>query len=115
MIVGYALLDGTPVGVVASNPMHKGGALFVDSADKAARFIWCCDAFNIPLIFLADVPGFMVGTQVEREGIIRHAASNRDTRYGKVAQAASKLSVPDFKSIKLKDLTMKKVGMKIIS
>ncbi|HMC39875.1 MAG TPA: carboxyl transferase domain-containing protein, partial [Acidimicrobiales bacterium] len=46
----------------------------VDSADKAARFIWCCDAFNVPLVFLADVPGFMVGTQVERQGIIRHGA-----------------------------------------
>ena len=54
--------------------MHKGGVLFVDSADKAARFIWCCDAFNMPLLFLADVPGFMIGTQVEREGIIRHGA-----------------------------------------
>jgi len=74
VIVGYALLDGAPVGVVASNPMHKGGALFVDSADKAARFIWCCDAFGIPLVFLADVPGFMVGTEVERQGIIRHGA-----------------------------------------
>jgi propionyl-CoA carboxylase beta subunit len=74
VIVGYALLDGSPVGLVASNPMHKGGALFVDSADKAARFIWCCDAFGIPLVFLADVPGFMVGTEVERQGIIRHGA-----------------------------------------
>ena len=54
--------------------MHKGGVLFVDSADKAARFIWLCDAFNVPLVFLADVPGFMVGTEVERQGIIRHGA-----------------------------------------
>ena len=52
----------------------KGGVLFVDSADKAARFIWWCDAFNVPLVFLADVPGFMIGTQVERQGIIRHGA-----------------------------------------
>jgi methylmalonyl-CoA decarboxylase subunit alpha len=74
VIVGYALLDGSPAGIVASNPMHKGGALFVDSADKAARFIWCCDAYGIPLVFLADVPGFMVGTEVERQGIIRHGA-----------------------------------------
>jgi len=74
VIVGLALLDGHPVGIVASNPMHKGGVLFVDSADKAARFIWCCDAFNVPLIFLADVPGFMIGSQVERQGIIRHGA-----------------------------------------
>src|SRR5207302_9555084 len=61
-------------GVVANQPMQKGGILFVDSADKAARFIWLCDAFNIPLLFLADVPGFMIGTAVERQGIIRHGA-----------------------------------------
>jgi acetyl-CoA carboxylase carboxyltransferase component len=54
--------------------MHKGGVLFSDSADKAARFVWLCDAFNVPLVFLADVPGFMIGTQVERQGIIRHGA-----------------------------------------
>ncbi len=74
LIVGFGLLDGRPVGVVANNPMALGGALFVDSADKAARFIWWCDAFNVPLLFLADVPGFMIGTQVERQGIIRHGA-----------------------------------------
>jgi acetyl-CoA carboxylase carboxyltransferase component len=62
------------VGVVANNPMFKGGVLFVDSADKATRFIEICDAFNVPLLFLADVPGFMVGTAVERQGIIRHGA-----------------------------------------
>jgi acetyl-CoA carboxylase carboxyltransferase component len=74
VIVGFARLDGHPVGIVASNPMHKGGVLFVDSADKGARFIWLCDAFNLPLVFLADVPGFMIGTEVERHGIIRHGA-----------------------------------------
>jgi propionyl-CoA carboxylase beta subunit len=74
VIVGFGLLEGRPVGIVGSNPMHKGGVLFVDSADKAARFIWLCDAFNVPLVFLADVPGFMIGSQVEREGIIRHGA-----------------------------------------
>jgi acetyl-CoA carboxylase carboxyltransferase component len=74
LIVGFARLAGRPVGIVANNPKQKGGVLFVDSADKAARFIWCCDAFNVPLVFLADVPGFMVGTQVERQGIIRHGA-----------------------------------------
>jgi acetyl-CoA carboxylase carboxyltransferase component len=62
------------VGVVANNPMFKGGVLFVDSADKAARFVEICDSFNVPLLFLADVPGFMVGTAVERQGIIRHGA-----------------------------------------
>jgi len=74
LITGMARLDGNAVGIIASNPMHKGGVLFGDSADKAARFIWMCDAFNVPLIFLADVPGFMIGTQVERAGIIRHGA-----------------------------------------
>src|SRR5690606_24414827 len=81
-----ALLDGHPVGIVASNPAHLGGVLFGDSADKAARFIWCCDAFSIPLVFLADVPGFMVGTKVEREGIIRHGA--------KMITAVSEATVP---------------------
>ncbi len=74
IICGLARIDGRAVGVLANQPMHKGGILFVDSADKAARFIWLCDAFNIPLLFLADVPGFMIGTQVERQGIIRHGA-----------------------------------------
>lgn len=86
IVVGLALLDGHPVGVVANNPAHLGGVLFGDSADKAARFIWCCDAFNIPLVFLADVPGFMVGTQVERAGIIRHGA--------KMITAVSEATVP---------------------
>src|SRR5205807_830167 len=74
LVVSLARLEGHPVGIVASNPAVKGGVLFVDSADKAARFIWCCDAYNVPLVFLADVPGFMIGTQVERQGIIRHGA-----------------------------------------
>ncbi len=86
LICGLGLLEGRPVGVVANNPMHKGGVLFVDSADKAARFIWLCDAFGIPLVFLADVPGFMIGTQVEREGIIRHGA--------KMITAVSEATVP---------------------
>jgi acetyl-CoA carboxylase carboxyltransferase component len=74
LLTGFARLDGRPVGIVANQPMQKGGVLFVDSADKAARFVWLCDAFNVPLLFLADVPGFMIGTQVERRGIIRHGA-----------------------------------------
>lgn len=86
LIVGFGLLEGRPVGIVANNPMHKGGVLFSDSADKAARFIWLADAFNVPLIFLADVPGFMIGTQVEREGIIRHGA--------KMITAVSEATVP---------------------
>jgi acetyl-CoA carboxylase carboxyltransferase component len=86
VIVGYARLDGHVVGIVANQPKVKGGVLFVDSADKCARFIWTCNAFNIPLLFLADVPGFMIGTQVEREGIIRHGA--------KMISAVSEANVP---------------------
>jgi acetyl-CoA carboxylase carboxyltransferase component len=74
VVTGFARLDGQVTGIIANNPMFKGGVLFVDSADKAARFIQVCDAFAIPLLFLADVPGFMVGTAVERQGIIRHGA-----------------------------------------
>jgi methylmalonyl-CoA decarboxylase subunit alpha len=74
IVTGFARLDGRAVGIVASQPKWKGGVLFVDSADKAARFIWLCDAFGLPLVFLADVPGFMIGKAVERQGIIRHGA-----------------------------------------
>ena len=74
LVVGLARLDGEVVGIVANQPRVRSGAIFVDSADKAARFIAMCDAFNIPLVFLHDVPGFMVGVAVEREGIIRHGA-----------------------------------------
>jgi methylmalonyl-CoA decarboxylase subunit alpha len=72
--VGFGRLAGEVVGVVGNNPMFKGGVLFNDSADKVARFVQLCDAFNVPLLFLADVPGFMVGSVVEKQGIIRHGA-----------------------------------------
>ncbi len=86
LVTGFARLDGQVIGVVANNPMFKGGVLFVDSADKATRFIQACDAFNVPLLFLADVPGFMVGTAVEKQGIIRHGA--------KMISAVSEATVP---------------------
>ncbi|MCW3034100.1 MAG: acyl-CoA carboxylase subunit beta [Solirubrobacterales bacterium] len=86
LVVGFARLDGQAIGIVANQPRHKGGVLFSDSADKAARFIWNCNAFNVPLLFLADVPGFMIGTQVERDGIIRHGA--------KMISAVSEATVP---------------------
>jgi acetyl-CoA carboxylase carboxyltransferase component len=86
LVVGFARLDGKPIGVLANNPMFKGGVLFVDSADKATRFIELCDAFNLPLLFLSDVPGFMVGTAVEKAGIIRHGA--------KMISAVSEATVP---------------------
>jgi propionyl-CoA carboxylase beta subunit len=74
LVTGLALLDGEVIGIVANQPAVKGGVLFVDSADKGARFIWQCDAFSIPLLYLTDVPGFMIGSAVERQGIIRHGA-----------------------------------------
>ncbi|MBU0551916.1 acyl-CoA carboxylase subunit beta [Myxococcota bacterium] len=86
LITGLARIDGHPVGVLANQPKQKGGVLFSDSADKAARFIHLCDAFNVPLLYLADVPGFMIGSKVERGGIIRHGA--------KMISAVSEATVP---------------------
>ncbi|MGK2939922.1 MAG: acyl-CoA carboxylase subunit beta [Solirubrobacteraceae bacterium] len=86
LVVGFARMDGKAIGIVANQPKQKGGVLFVDSADKAAHFIWLCNAFNLPLLFLADVPGFMIGTSVERQGIIRHGA--------KMISAVSEATVP---------------------
>jgi acetyl-CoA carboxylase carboxyltransferase component len=74
IVIGFARAAGHAVGVVANQPMQKGGALDSDAADKAARFIRMCDAFNVPLVYLMDVPGFFVGSQVEKDGIIRHGA-----------------------------------------
>ena len=86
LLTGLARIEGRPVGIVANQPKMKGGVLFVDSADKAARFIFLCDAFGIPLVFLADVPGFMIGKHVERQGIIRAGA--------KMVMAVSEARVP---------------------
>jgi methylmalonyl-CoA decarboxylase subunit alpha len=86
IVTGFGRIDGKPVGIIANQPKVKGGVLFVDSADKAARFITLCDAFSIPLLFLSDVPGFMIGTKVERAGIIRHGA--------KLIAAMSDVTVP---------------------
>ena len=86
LTVGFARLNGEVIGIVGNNSMFKGGVLFVDSADKASRFVQLCDAFNVPLLFLADVPGFMVGTAVEKQGIIRHGA--------KMVTAISEATVP---------------------
>ncbi len=74
VVTGFARLDGKPIGVIANQSKWKGGVLFVDSADKSARFIQMCDAYGVPLLYLADVPGFMIGKKVEREGIIRAGA-----------------------------------------
>src|SRR5262249_48752322 len=86
IIVGLARIGGRAVRGLAQQPQGQCGRAMVDSADKAARFIWLCNAYNIPLIYLADVSGFMVGTKVERAGIIRHGA--------KMVFATSQATVP---------------------
>jgi acetyl-CoA carboxylase carboxyltransferase component len=86
IITGLARIDGKPIGIIANQSIAKGGVLFPDSADKSAKFIQLCDAFDIPLLFLADVPGFMIGSQVEKAGIIRHGA--------KMIAAMSEATVP---------------------
>lgn len=91
IVVGLGRVDGRPVGIVANNSVVRGGVLFVDSADKAARFIEMCDAYNVPLLYFADVPGFMIGSDVERQGIIRHGA--------KMITAMSSATVPQLSII----------------
>ncbi len=86
IITCFARMGGRPVGIVANQPKHLGGILENDSSDKAARFINLCDAYGIPLLFLMDVPGFMVGTKTEQAGIIRHGA--------KMLHAVSAATVP---------------------
>ena len=86
VITTLARIGGASVGIVASQPAYRGGVIDVDESDKAARFINLCDAYNIPLLFLQDVPGFMVGSEVEKKGIIRHGA--------KMLFATSRASVP---------------------
>jgi acetyl-CoA carboxylase carboxyltransferase component len=86
VVTVLARLGGQPIGVIANQPKVKGGVLFPESSNKAARFIQLCNAFNLPLLYLADVPGFMIGTKVERAGIIRAGA--------KMVQAVSQATVP---------------------
>ncbi len=86
IVTALARIGGRPVGILANQPMVLGGALDVNAADKAARFVWLCDAFNLPLVFLHDVPGFIVGSAVEKQGIIRHGA--------KMLYAVSEATVP---------------------
>ena len=86
LLTGFARFGGRPCGILASQSKHAGGALDNDAADKAARFVTLCDAFNIPLLFLLDVPGFWVGSRVEKGGIIRHGA--------KMLYAVSSATVP---------------------
>ncbi len=86
IVVGFARMDGRVVGVVANQPRVRGGTIDIDAADKAARFIRFCDCFNIPLLILADVPGYMPGIEQEKKGIIRHGA--------KMLYAFSEATVP---------------------
>ncbi len=97
LITCLARINGRSVGIIANNPMHLGGVLDVDSADKGARFIQICDAFNIPLVFFQDTPGFMIGSKVEHAGVIRHGA--------KMLHAMSAATVP-----KLTVITRKAYG-----
>ncbi len=88
IIVALGRICGYPVGIIANNPVHIGGVIDIDPSDKATRFIWLCDAFNIPLLFLSDVPGFMIGSRAEKAGIIRHGA--------KMIHAVAEATVPKF-------------------
>jgi acetyl-CoA carboxylase carboxyltransferase component len=91
IITGLARIDGWSVGILANQPEYMGGAIDIDASDKAARFLWLCDAYNIPVVFLHDCPGFMVGSRMEKLGIIRHGA--------KMLFALSEMSVPKFSII----------------
>jgi len=86
ILTGFARIDGRPVGVVANQPSHRAGAIFPDAAEKAAGFVWTCDAYNIPLLYLCDTPGFMAGSQVEKEGILEQGK--------KMIYATSSATVP---------------------
>ena len=86
ILTGFARIDGRPVGVIANQPAHRAGAIFPDAAEKAAGFIWTCDAYNVPLLYLVDTPGFMAGAAVEKEGILEQGK--------KMIYATSSATVP---------------------
>ena len=86
IITSFARIDGRPVGIVANQPNHRAGAIFPDAAEKASEFIWTCDAYNIPLLYLCDTPGFMAGSSVEKEGILEQGK--------KMIYATSSATVP---------------------
>src|SRR4029453_9462504 len=72
MVTALARIEGKPLGIVANNPMHLAGAIDSDGSDKAARFLQLCDAFDLPVLFLCDTPGMMVGPEVEKTALVRH-------------------------------------------
>ncbi|WP_058991460.1 acyl-CoA carboxylase subunit beta [Haloarcula sp. CBA1127] len=86
IITSFARIDGRPVGVIANQPAQRAGAIFPDAAEKAAQFIWTCDAYNVPLLYLCDTPGFMAGSGVEKEGILEQGK--------KMIYATSSATVP---------------------
>ena len=86
ILTGFARIDGRPVGIVANQPSQRAGAIFPDAAEKAAGFVWTCDAYDIPLLYLCDTPGFMAGSQVERDGILEQGK--------KMIYATSSATVP---------------------
>jgi acetyl-CoA carboxylase carboxyltransferase component len=86
ILTGFAHLDGRPVGVIANQPAQRAGAIFPDAAEKAAQFAWKCDAYNVPLVYLCDTPGFMAGSQVEKEAILEKGK--------KMIYATSEATVP---------------------
>lgn len=88
MITAFIRIEGRPLGLIANNPMHLGGAIDANGADKAARFMQLCDAFDIPILSLCDTPGIMVGPEAEKEGTVRHAS--------RLFVVGSSLSVPYF-------------------
>jgi acetyl-CoA carboxylase carboxyltransferase component len=88
LVTGIGRIDGQPVGIVANQPAEVSGAIFPDSADKGAGFVWTCDAYNIPLVYLCDTPGYMIGSQVEKEGVLRKGR--------KFIYATSNAQVPKF-------------------
>ena len=91
LVVGFGRIDGRPVGIVANNSRGARRRAVRRLGRQGARFIWLCDAFNVPLLYLADVPGFMIGSEVERQGIIRHGA--------KMITAVSEATVPQMSVI----------------
>lgn len=86
IITAFCRIDGRPVGIVANQPAQRAGAIFPDAAEKAAEFVWTCDAYNIPLLYLCDTPGFMAGSAVEKEGILEQGK--------KMIYATSSATVP---------------------
>ncbi|MCU4801150.1 acyl-CoA carboxylase subunit beta [Halobacteria archaeon HArc-gm2] len=86
ILTAFARIDGRPVGIVANQPNQRAGAIFPDAAEKAAQFVWTCDAYDVPLLYLCDTPGFMAGSQVEKEGILEQGK--------KMIYATSSATVP---------------------